>query len=234
VRYSPRSFAKTVPTDILYVGNYSHVEGQRLTQLQEAWGDFGLKWHRLGYPTPTLGVAEAIAQVDIVVGYGRSILEAMSCGRPAYVHEHSGSDGWVTAASYTKLEADGFSGSALRTHPDMATLRADLASYSPDYGRIGQDLVRMHHDAKMVAADLVQRIAALASPSVEFDASALYGLRRLVESHARAEERAEKYRTEAKAAVALWKVVNLPARLMYKAKRRAQKLRRKLREAANR
>ncbi|MGO4686151.1 hypothetical protein [Hyphomicrobium sp. 2TAF46] len=234
LRYSPRGFAKPVPTDVLYVGNYSLAEGQRLTQLQEAWGDFGLKWHYLGRPTPTLDVAKAIAQVDIVVGYGRSILEAMSCGRPAYVHEHSGSDGWVTAANYTKLEANGFAGSALRAHPDMATLRADFANYSPDYGRIGQDLVRMHHDAKMVAADLVQRISALASPSVVYDASALYGLRRLVESHARAEERAEKYRTEAKAAVALWKIVNLPARLMYKAKRRAHMLRRRLLEATNR
>jgi hypothetical protein len=230
VRFSPRGFADPVPTDVLYVGNYRHIEGQRLTQLQKAWGDFGLKWHRLGHPTPTLHVAEAMARVDIVVGYGRSILEAMSCARPAYVHEHSGSDGWVTAANYAELEADGFAGSALRTHPDMTTLRADFARYSPHYGRVGQDLVRMHHDAKMVAADLVQRIAALAALPITYDATALYGLKRLIESHTRAEERAEKYRREAKAGVALLKIVKLPSRLMYKAKRRVQKFR-KLRKS---
>jgi hypothetical protein len=38
---------------------------------------------------------------DIVVGYGRSILEAIACG-VAYVHEHSGSDGWVTAENYAR------------------------------------------------------------------------------------------------------------------------------------
>ena len=46
-----------------------------------------------------MAVPEEMCEADIIVGYGRTILEAMACGRPAYVHEHSGSDGWVTADS---------------------------------------------------------------------------------------------------------------------------------------
>ena len=203
VRYSPRSFANPVPLNVLSVGNYSNVEGQRLTQLRQAWDEFGLNWHILGYPVPTLNVPEAIAAADIVVGYGRSILEAMSCGRPAYVHEHSGSDGWVTPESYERLEADGFTGSAIRTHPSSAALRADFAFYHPDLGRAGQDFVRMHHDAKIVAANIVDRIAAIAGNPASYDLIGLYGLKRLAESHMRAEQKAERYRSEAKALAAM-------------------------------
>jgi hypothetical protein len=203
VRFSPRAYAKKVPTDVLFVGNYADVEGQRISLLQQAWGDFGLKWHRLGHPSPTMNVAEVIARADIVVGYGRSILEAMACGRPAFVHEHSGSDGWVTAKSYAALEADGFAGTTLRVHPDIVMLRADFAAYDPDLGRVGQDLVRMHHDSRMIAADLVCRITALVAPPVAHDTIALFGLKRLVESHMRAEAKAEQYRIEAKATIAI-------------------------------
>jgi hypothetical protein len=84
------------------VGNYLHASGQRVDQLQEAWSQPGLEWVRLGHPEPTTEVAEVMAEADIVVGYGRTILEAMACGRPAYVHDHSGSDGWVTAETYER------------------------------------------------------------------------------------------------------------------------------------
>ncbi|MEQ1715764.1 MAG: glycosyltransferase [Hyphomicrobium sp.] len=201
IRFSPRGFANPTPSKVLFVGNYSEAEGQRLTLLKQAWGDFGLSWERLGHPEPTLNIAEAMAEADIVVGYGRTILEAMACGRPAYVHEHSGSDGWVTPATYDRLEAGGFSGAAVRAHPDIATLRADFAAYSPGLGRAGQDLVRRHHDAKMVAAALVARIADLSPAPRAHDPAALYGLKRLAESHLRAEAKAEQYRAEAKAAI---------------------------------
>ena len=52
----------------------------------------------------------ALAAVEIVIGYGRSILEAMASGRAAYVYDHHGGDGWVTAETYAALEADGFAG----------------------------------------------------------------------------------------------------------------------------
>ena len=41
-----------------------------------------------------------MADADIVVGYGRSVLEAMAMGRAAYVWDHAGGDGWVTPETY--------------------------------------------------------------------------------------------------------------------------------------
>ena len=92
------------PSSVLLIGNYHDVWAQRIDQLKTAWASPGLEWRRVGRPNPIAAVGEEMARADIVVGYGRSILEAMACGRPASVHEHCGSDGWVTAESYERME----------------------------------------------------------------------------------------------------------------------------------
>ena len=83
-----------------------------------------------------------MADADIVVGYGRSVLEAMALGRAAYVWDIAGGDGWVTPETYPTLEADGFSGAATDPIIDADRMRADFASYGPELGAFGFDLVR--------------------------------------------------------------------------------------------
>lgn len=139
-----------------------------------------------------------MAKADIVVGYGRSILEAMACGRPAYVHDHAGSDGWVTAETYERLEADGFAGMGVRPAPDLDQIRDDLAHYSPSLGRVGQDLARSNHDARMVAASIVEVVAGLGPPVHRHDPAALSALHNLAEAQLRTDLLAEAYRFEAK------------------------------------
>lgn len=229
-RFSPRAWAGEKPRNVLLIGNYSGTEGQRISRLKEAWGAFDLQWRQLGMPSPTVNPAEAMAHADIVVGYGRSIIEAMACGRPAYVHEHSGSDGWVTHETYERLEADGFAGTAGRPHPELSTLKSDFAIYSPGLGRVGQDLVRIHHDARLVVAGIVQAITEL-SPASPPDRVGLYGLQRLADSHMRAEAKAEGYRAEAKATMALLKAASEAGRnvgLARRIERRLRKFRKKL------
>lgn len=195
-RFGPRGWAREHPKRILLIGNYLEVPTQRAGQLQHAWSESGLEWRWLGHPEPTNLVAEEIAEADIVVGYGRSILEAMACGRPAYVHEHSGSDGWVTTESYGRLEADGFAGTGVRPTPDISQLREDFRRYDPVLGRVGQDLARTHHDARMVAASLVALVQRLERPTHRHDPAALLALRNLAEGHFRADLRAAEYRRE--------------------------------------
>ncbi len=197
-RFSPRGWARDHPKRILLLSNYLETSGQRVDQLKEAWSRPGLEWHRLGHPEPTIAVAEEMTKADIVVGYGRSILEAMACGRPAYVHDHAGSDGWVTAESYDRLEADGFAGTGVRRTPGLNQLREDLARYGPTLGRVGQDLARTYHDARMVAASVVAVVNRLGSATHRHDPAALYALHNLAEAQLRADLLADSYRFEAK------------------------------------
>jgi hypothetical protein len=151
-----------------------------------------------------MAVPEAIAEADIVVGYGRSILEAMSCGRPAYVHDHSGSEGWVTPDSYPLLEAGGFAVASVRMPPGAEELRADLAAYRPEWGLAGHDIARAHHDARDHAAEVVGLIEGMGPGQPIGEPSAVRAMAQLAESQLRAELAAEHYRKESKQWFALY------------------------------
>ena len=187
LRFTPASgWPRQIPSRVLLIGNYFGFITQRADSLQSAWSRPGLEWRRLGHPEPTTEVSEEMAKADIVVGYGRSILEAMACGRAAYVHEHSGSDGWVTAANYERLEADGFAGIGLRPPPSLDALREDFRRYDPSLGRDGRDLAFLH-DARLVVAGLVSLVDQFGPPARAHDPHALRALRNLAESRFRAD-----------------------------------------------
>ena len=196
-RFSSRGEPSDVPERVLLIGNYhSTIIRSRAAQIKEAWAPAELEWISLGDPEPTMEVVSTIGEADIVVGIGRCILEAMACGRPAYVHDHAGSDGWVTEENYEALESDGFSGAALRAAPDVATLRADLDLYDPHLGRVGQDLVRRHHHARIHTADLMTMIKSRRKVSVAPDTDALQAVKVMQAYFVRADLDAERYRVQ--------------------------------------
>jgi hypothetical protein len=96
-----------------------------------------------------------MAEADIVVGKGRVILEAMACGRAAYIYDFMGSDGWVTPESYPAQEADAFFGRSDARPPARGALAEELAAYEPEMGARNRELAVAHHDAAAHAKDLV-------------------------------------------------------------------------------
>ncbi len=197
-RFSPCGRPRERPARVLLLGNYHQNSAGRAHILREAWGDAGLDWREAGGEAQTLDVPRAITEADIVVGYGRSALEAMACGRPAYVHDHSGSEGWITPESYERMEAGGFALAAVRPPPDMDQLRADILAYRPEWGKAGHDIARAHHDARDHAAELVALIERLGPGRACAAPSAMRAVELLAESQLRAELMAEHYRIESK------------------------------------
>jgi hypothetical protein len=98
---------------------------------------------------------DVMAESDVVVGRSRVVLEAMACGRAAYVFDAYGADGWMEPQSYAELEADGFLGRAGDAPTDPARLRDDLSAYRPEMGGANRDLVIAHHDAADHVRELV-------------------------------------------------------------------------------
>jgi len=140
---------------VLVFSNY--LQDDRMAMLQQACDDLGLELVTMGVIGKTsITPQEQVAAADIVVGYGRSVLEGMAMGRAAYVWDRGGGDGWITPESYPELEADGFSGGATKAIIDTERLRDDLAAYRSELGPLGYDLVRNHHSAQQHAEDLIE------------------------------------------------------------------------------
>lgn len=162
-RFAPRGPLPEVPRRALLLSNNSNAD--RLAMLEGACEEVGLELVLLGgLSGHTADTAMALTGAEIVIGYGRSILEAMACGRAAYVYDWKGGDGWVTAQSYAAIESDGFAGSTTDEAIDRAILVEHLRRYSPAMGAVNHDLVVKHHRAGIHAQELLGRIESLATP----------------------------------------------------------------------
>jgi hypothetical protein len=162
-RFTPRAPLPALARRALLFSNTPNSD--RLRMLEAACGEAGLELVRLGGeggqatdPRP------ALAGVDLVIGYGRSILEAMACGRAAYVYDWNGGDGWVTPASYAAIEADGIAGRGGREIIDADRLAADLCRYEASMGPVNHDLVIAHHRANVHVQQLLELFRKLAPP----------------------------------------------------------------------
>ncbi len=150
-----------VPRRALLLSN--NVVADRLPVLERACAEAGLELRRVGGDAGQVDEPRAaLGSVEIVIGRGRSILEAMASGRAAYVYDQHGGDGWVTAETYADLEADGFAGRGPDALIDPARLRADLRAYSPSMGPLNRDLVVTHHRANVHAQELIGLLRQLA------------------------------------------------------------------------
>ncbi|HET7454242.1 MAG TPA: glycosyltransferase [Solirubrobacterales bacterium] len=202
-RFKPTSPARERPRRVLAFSNY--LPADRLAMLEAACTELGLVLTSMGATSEaSLTPQQRIADADIVVGYGRSVLEGMAAGRAVYVWDHSGGDGWVTGETYPDLEADGFAAGATETIVDVERLCRDFAAYRRELGPLGYDLVRKHHSAARHAEEMVSLLERAEAPAVD-PVNATFGI--LIRSEWRAEDDrikvAAQLRTKAAEAAAL-------------------------------
>lgn len=177
-RFRARRHARDRPRTALLLGNM--LTGPRRALLTGALDAAGIAWRQVGSAADDMSYEpeHALADADIVIGYGRSVLEGMSCGCAAYVYDLS-LDGWVTEASYAALEADGFAGLATGDLASPERLAADLAAYTPAMGIAGRELVSRHH-SPFVHANAIAELLARLAPGDPPPASEAEELSRLV------------------------------------------------------
>ena len=186
-RFNPRGAIRPRPRTVLLLGN--NLRGLRKEMIAAVCDELGLECVQVGrHGTADTEPEIAINRADIVMGYGRSVLEGMACARAAYVFDHLGGDGWVTPERYPALEADGFGGRAEPDVIDRRRLREDLLAYTPEMGLENRDLVVHQHDASRHAQELSVALKRLA-PRAAVD-SPLTEMARLVRLQWQSDSRA--------------------------------------------
>lgn len=180
---------------VLVLSNY--MRGARSELVERICTELGLVCQVTGSHGEVLeDPRTAILDADIVIGYGRSILEAMACGRAAYVFDHKGGDGWVTPDRHPVLEADGFGGRAEPRVITASQLREELGSYDPEMGIANRDLAIAHHAAHTHAADLVSLFEGLRPSGQRAPGDPLRELERLIRRQSETEARVAALRAE--------------------------------------
>jgi hypothetical protein len=155
-RFAPRTGTNEPARRALLLGNYLATDRREL--VLSACERAGLECMERGRyaERSSLAPEQEINQVDIVIGEGRSIVEAMACGRAAFVYGQLGGEGWVTSESYPGLEAINFAGvsdGGSQVVPEQ--LAASLGEYRRSMGTANRDLARLHHSASRHTEELV-------------------------------------------------------------------------------
>jgi hypothetical protein len=155
-RFLPRGSLREPPRRVLVLGNY--LSGDRARVIDEACSEAGIEVAHVGvhHGNQVLEADALINDADIVVGKARVIVEAMACGRAAYVYDAFGSGGWVTPESYPRFEPDSFSGHTTTRVIDRAGFRQDLDLYRPEMGAVNRELAFINHSAQRHAIELVE------------------------------------------------------------------------------
>jgi hypothetical protein len=169
-RFAPRGPIAERPQRALLLGNYT--SGDRRDLVFGACHEAGMECRQLGLHGEgfTRAPESEINDSDIVIGKARVIVEAMACGRAAYVYDYAGGDGWVRPERWALLESDNFAGRAEARAIDGTRLQEDLAAYRREMGPANRDLAVMHHNARVHAEALVallRRLSASEPPPPE-------------------------------------------------------------------
>ncbi len=186
-RFKPSAPLRERDPVVLLLGNY--VQGERLALIEAGCAHAGLQLRHVGVhgEGASRDPETVINEADIVIGKARVIFEALACGRAAYVYDHNGGEGWVTAENVARLAADNFGGQSEPIVVDRDRLAADLAAYDPAFGLAGRDHVVAHHAATAHAAALVDVLRTADEQTVSGARDPFFELARLARLYAAAD-----------------------------------------------
>ena len=147
-----REFRPTKPLSkdkpkILFISNYK--KWRAYQDITAACSQLGLEFKAVGSPYGrSRNVAEDINDADLVISWGRGILEAMACGRTAISYNKRMGAGYITPDVYMDNRGYNFGGVRSRYTFDLAGLIEEIKKYDPKDGVINRALVARYHDSK--------------------------------------------------------------------------------------
>jgi len=145
VRFSPRGRIAPRPRRVLVITNRMAPERREL--VRRACSILRARVAFIGMVArPVRNVEDRINEADVVVSLGRGIIEAMACGRAAFVYDVHGGDGYVTPETYETLRRVNFSGRSSRREFTAEELAEELSRYSARMGDANRELALAHHD----------------------------------------------------------------------------------------
>jgi len=132
---------------VLFISNYK--KWRAWQDLTKACSILGLEFKAVGSPYGrSRNVAETINNADLVVTWGRGILEAMACGRPAISYNKRMGAGYITPEVYMENRTYNLGGIRSRYVFNVEELVGEIKKYNPEDGAVNRALIMKYHDSK--------------------------------------------------------------------------------------
>ena len=142
---------------VLFISNYK--KWKTYDTIETACKNLQLEFKAVGSPYGrSRNVAHDINQADIVISWGRGIIEAMSCGRAAVSFNQLLGDGYLTPDVYMESRTRNFGGYECRHAFDVEGLMGEINKYNKNSGKINRDLALQYHDSAKGADEILEVI----------------------------------------------------------------------------
>jgi glycosyltransferase involved in cell wall biosynthesis len=92
-------------------------------------------------------IENAINDADLVISWGRGILEAMASGRAALSFDRYEGDGYIDGKTYFEARRDNFSGRVYKYPFTPESLATEMQKYDPGCGTPNRNLILKYHNA---------------------------------------------------------------------------------------
>ena len=129
--------------------------------LQSVCDSKGLRFQAYNkHKNPTDAVEQEINNFDVVVGIGRSIYDAMACGRPSVIYDDRGyngnkADGYLKPEMFSEYVKKNCSGRYLNRQYQEEDLIRELGKYDPEDGEKLKDIAVSHLNVYQMADQLL-------------------------------------------------------------------------------
>jgi glycosyltransferase involved in cell wall biosynthesis len=152
VTYRPTTPLQPTPR-VLFVSNYKKWKAHY--RLQRACRRLGLAFKAVGSPYGrSRSMPTELNAADLVVSWGRGVLEAMACGRAVMSYDKELGDGYLTPTVYVESRERNFCGYECRHCFTVDELMVELQKYRQEDGAVNRTLAEAHHDHR-AGTDLV-------------------------------------------------------------------------------
>jgi hypothetical protein len=145
-RYASRNPLHSELKQVLFISNYK--KWNNFKMIDAACKKLGVRLVCCGSPYGrNYRIEDEINNSDLVVSWGRGILEGMSCGRAVVSFEKMMGDGYITPENYLESRKDNFCGYLSKkvfTTPD--DLASELSKYDPGCAQINRNLILKYHN----------------------------------------------------------------------------------------
>lgn len=144
--FKPRQRDKNPEKNLLYSSNYKNNFSKLLKIVAFS---LGVNYRRLGLKNAKLDVVDDLDWADIVVGVGRTAIEAMSLNKKIIVADKRayakyGMDGFLTQENIDAIADSNFSGRSFRKHINFFSIRREIKKALADTSVWERDWILNH------------------------------------------------------------------------------------------
>ena len=142
---------------LLYSSNY---DNNFSFLLRCAAASLGMRYIRLGGEKAKIDVVGALQSADVVVGVGRTVLEAMSCGKKIVVADRRsyadyGMDGFLCKDNVQQVAWSNYSGRAFKRPITLLSIRREIKRALNDSSSWERGWILEHNNIRQTARDYI-------------------------------------------------------------------------------